>query len=252
MILLRAENLNLNFGGVRAIRDLNFSIKENEIVGVIGSTESGKSTLFDIISGINKADKGSLMFDAIDISSFSIEERVRMGISRTFQHSNLFNDLTVKSHIKLGLVNSQDYSLADVLFITENFNRQEDILNERVDELLEIFSLNEYGDVAAKDLSYDLQCKLDIARAVATSPKLLLLDRPTKGISNKDAEQFMYVIEMVNRRFNTAIVIVENDINLIIGICNRICVMEYGTIIACDEPLAIKNNQALMSICMGD
>lgn len=252
MILLEVDNVNLSFDGIRAIRELDFKVNKNQIAGIIGATECGKTTLFDLISGVYIPDSGKIFFDGHDITAFSIEKLNSIGIARTFQNGNVFQNLTVFDNIRVGYYNSLSYNLSDVILRDEKFFRQEKELCERANELLDIFELLDYTSELAKNIPYDLQCKLDIARAIATSPKLLLLDRPTSGMNNIQSEEFMTTIEMVNRRFNTAIVVIENDINLIMNICSEISVMEYGTIIATGSPIEIKNNQALTSICLGE
>lgn len=252
MILLEVDNVNLSFDGIRAIRELNFKVNKNQIAGIIGATECGKTTLFDLISGVYIPDSGKIFFDGHDITAFSIEKLNSIGIARTFQNGNVFQNLTVFDNIRVGYYNSLSYNLSDAILRCEKFFRQEKELCERANELLDIFELLDYASELAKNIPYDLQCKLDIARAIATSPKLLLLDRPTSGMNNLQSEEFMATIEMVNRRFNTAIVVIENDINLIMNICSEISVMEYGTIIATGSPIEIKNNQALTSICLGE
>jgi ABC-type branched-chain amino acid transport systems, ATPase component len=252
MILLELDNVNLSFDGIKVIRELNFKICENQIVGIVGATESGKTTLFDIICGVYNPTSGKIIFEGQDITNMSIEKLNQLGIARTFQNGNVFQNLTVANNIRVGFYNSLSYNILDVLARRDTFFQQEKYLTERVDELLEIFELVDLKDQLARNIPYDLQCKLDIARAIATSPKLLLLDRPTNGMTNSQAEKFMNIIEMVNRKFKTAIAIIENDINLILNICNEISVMEYGTIIATGEPIEIKNNQALLSICFGE
>ena len=251
MILLKLKKINLLLGDMRIIRDLNFDLEDEEIVGLIGATQAGKSILFDLISGFYKASSGEIYFGSDDISKLSIEKRSRLGIARTFQNGSIFADLSVSDNIKIGFYNFVDYKFKDVLFRTKKFIDEEKKLNEKVDELLETFGLNYYKNVIAGDLSYVLQGKLDIARAVACGPKILLLDRPTNGMNNDEAEEFINMIRIVNQKFKTAIVVIEDDIDLIMNVCDRIVVMEYGTIIASDEPVEIKNNQALASINFG-
>ena len=252
MILLELEKINLLFKDTRIIRDLYFKINEEEIMGLIGPTQAGKTTFFDLISGIYKPTSGKIIFEGQDITKLSIEKTSSIGIARTFQNGNIFSDLTVGDNIRVGFYNSLDYKFKDVIFRSQKFLSQEQNLTERVDELLDIFDLGDYENKIAGELSYVLQCKLDIARAVAVGPKLLLLDRPTNGMNANEAEEFMSIIEMVNKKFKTAIIIIENDINLIMDICNRVAVMEYGIIIAVDSPVEIKNNQALISVCFGE
>ncbi len=252
MVLLELENVSLTFNDIKVLSELNFKISKEEIVGIVGATESGKTTLFDVISGIYKPTSGNIIFDGQDISNLSIEKLNRRGIARTFQDGNIFDNLTVADNIRLGFYNTLTYNLSDALFRSKNFYRQERELTERTKELLDIFDMLDYKDLMAKDIPYHLQCKLDIARAIAAYPKLLLLDRPTNGMKISEAEQFMTTIEMVNRKFKTAIAIIENDLNLIFGICNKISVMEYNTIIATGSPLEIKNNNALLSVYLGE
>lgn len=252
MILLKIDNVSLTLDGSRIIRNLNFSVPQNEIVGLIGATESGKSSLFDLISGVYIPDEGKITLAGIDITPLTIEKLTTLGVARTFQNANFFSNFSVTDNIRLGFHNSLKYNLFDVILRTQKFFSNEKEIDERTNELISIFNLSDYADMFPNDIPYDAQCRLDIARAVATSPKLLLLDRPTGGLGINQAEEFMSTIEMVNRRFKTAIVIIENDLNLLLNICSEISVMEYGTIIATDNPIEIKNNQVLTSICLGE
>lgn len=251
MILLRLSKINLLLGDMRIIRDLDFDLEEEEIVGLIGATRAGKSALFDLISGFYKASSGHIYFGSDDITKFSVEKRSRLGITRTFQNGSIFADLSVSDNVKVGFYNFIDYKFKDVLFRSKKFLDEEKKLDEKVDELLETFGLNYYKNIIASDLSYVLQGKLDIARAIACGPKVLLLDRPTNGMNNAEAEEFISMIRIVNQKFKTAVVVIENDIDLLMSVCDRIVVMEYGTVIASDEPVEIKNNQALVSISFG-
>ena len=252
MILLELDKINLLFGDKRIIRDLNFKMNEEEIIGLVGPTQAGKTIFFDLISGVYEPTSGKIIFEGQDITSFSIEKTNSIGIARTFQDGYVFDDLTVADNIKAGFYNSLDYELKDVVFRNSKFLSEEQKLDERVEELLDIFDLNDYKNKVASELPYATRSKLGIARAVATNPKLLLLDRPTNGMDPDEAKELMSVIEMVNKKFKTAIIIIENDVNLIMDICNRIAVMEYGIIIAIDSPVEIKNNQALISVCTDD
>ena len=248
MILLKLSKLNLVFNDMRIIRDVDFVVEEKEIVGLIGATQSGKTVLFDLISGFYKPSSGKIYFEGDDITKFSVEKKSQFGIARTFQNGSIFADLSVSDNVKIGFYNFINYNFKDVILRSRKFFDVENRLSSEVDDILKIFGLDGYKNLLAGDLSYGLQGKLDIARAIACGPKILLLDRPTNGIDNDESEEFMDVIKMVNKKFNTAIILIENDIDLIMNICDRVAVMEYGTVIASDTPVEIKNNQALASI----
>lgn len=248
MILLKLNKLNLVFNDMRIIRDLDLVVEKQEIVGLIGATQSGKTVLFDLISGFYKPSAGKIYFDGENITKFSVEKKSRLGIARTFQNGSIFSDLSVADNVKIGFHSFINYKLKDVIFRSKRFFDEEKKISDEVYNILKIFGLDCYENLLAGDLSYALQGKLDIARAVACGPKLLLLDRPSNGMDKSEAEDFMDVIKMVNKKFNTAVVLIENDIDLIMNICDRVAVMEYGTIIASDKPVEIKNNQALASI----
>lgn len=248
MILLKLNKLNLVFNDMRIIRDLDLVVEKQEIVGLIGATQSGKTVLFDLISGFYKPSAGKIYFDGENITKFSVEKKSRLGIARTFQNGSIFSDLSVADNVKIGFHSFINYKLKDVIFRSKRFFDEEKKISDEVYNILKIFGLDCYENLLAGDLSYALQGKLDIARAVACGPKLLLLDRPSNGMDKSEAEDFMDVIKMVNKKFNTAVVLIENDIDLIMNICDRVVVMEYGTIIASDKPVEIKNNQALASI----
>ena len=248
MILLKLNKLNLVFNDMRIIRDVDFVVEEKEIVGLIGATQSGKTVLFDLISGFYKPSSGKIYFEGDDITKFSVEKKSQLGIARTFQNGSIFSELSVKDNVKIGFYNFINYNFKDVILRSKKFFDVENRLSSEVDDILKIFGLDGYKNLLAGDLSYGLQGKLDIARAIACGPKILLLDRPTNGMDNDESEEFMDVIKMVNKKFNTAIILIENDIDLIMNICDRVAVMEYGTVIASDTPVEIKNNQALASI----
>ena len=248
MILLKLNKLNLVFNDMRIIRDLDFVVEEKEVVGLIGATQSGKTVLFDLISGFYKANTGKIYFEGEDITKFSVEKKSQLGIARTFQNGSIFSELSVKDNVKIGFYNFINYNFKNVILRSKKFFDEDNRLSDEVYSVLKMFGLEYYENLLAGDLSYGLQGKLDIARAIACGPKLLLLDRPTNGMDKNEAEEFMDIIKMVNKKFNTAIVLIENDIDLMMNICDRVVVMEYGTVIASDKPVEIKNNQALASI----
>ena len=250
--ILKVKNVEKYYGSksslTKAINDISFEVEKGEFVAIMGASGSGKTTLLNLISTIDKVTAGEIFVDGENITKFSVEKKSRLGIARTFQNGSIFSDLSVADNVKIGFHSFINYKLKDVIFRSKRFFDEEKKISDEVYNILKIFGLDCYENLLAGDLSYALQGKLDIARAVACGPKLLLLDRPSNGMDKSEAEDFMDVIKMVNKKFNTAVVLIENDIDLIMNICDRVVVMEYGTIIASDKPVEIKNNQALASI----
>ena len=252
LILLELEDVNLILNNSRIIRDLNLKVADEQIVGIIGSAEAGKTVLFDIISGFYKATKGKIIFRGKNIIGMHPHEINKLGIAYVFQHNNNFSDLSVEDNIRIGLYNKISYGPLDALLKTEMFINQESLLDKKIDDLLDMFDLRKYKKIPAKDLSKDLQVRLGLARAMASSPRLLLLDNLTDSLDKNQTQDFISRIETINRRYKTSIVITDDNIELLSNVCSQISVMEYGMIIATDTPEVIRNNSVLRSIYSGE
>jgi len=252
MILLELINISLYLNKMRVLRELNLRVHEEEVVGIVGAPEAGKSILFDVISGLYKATSGNILFEGKDIKNLNMEALSKVGIARTLREAFVYENISVRDNIKLGCYNFLRYNVLDVLCRNKKYLEEEKNVAEIIKSLLDIFDLREQENNLAKSLAYEDRCKLNTARTFAMMPKLLLLDRPTRNMNIMQAENFINVLNIVRKKFRCAIIIIESDINLLINICNKIFVMEYGTVIASGTPVEIKNNQILMSVCAGE
>ena len=249
--VLQAEHLGIDFGGLTAVNDFNIALGPTEISGIIGPNGAGKTTVFNLLTNVYKPTRGSVMIDGYDLAGKSVVEANHMGIARTFQNIRLFSNLSVLDNVKAGLHNHHSYSTFEGIFRLPRYRAQEKEMNRRAEELLSVFHLEQMAEVKAKNLPYGSQRKLEIARALATEPKLLLLDEPAAGMNPQETKELMEMIRWVKKEFGITILLIEHDMSLVMGICERIYVLEYGAIIANGSPEDIRTNPEVIRAYLG-
>ena len=231
MALLEVKKLGISFGGLRAVDEFSIKIEKGELYGLIGPNGAGKTTIFNLLTGVYKPTDGSIMLDGQDITGRSTVQINHAGIARTFQNIRLFGNLSVIDNVKVGLHNHYKYSAATGIFRLPKFFRTEKEMNQKAMELLEPFDLSSDADTLASNLPYGKQRKLEIARALATQPKLLLLDEPAAGMNPKETAELMNTIRYVRDNFDMTVLLIEHDMSLVSGICERLTVLNFGQLL---------------------
>ena len=255
--VLQASDISIVFGGLTAVSNFSCELKEGELVGLIGPNGAGKTTIFNMLSGVYTPTSGQITFWDRDnkvkvINKKSPAQLNKMGIARTFQNIRLFGNLTVADNVRIALHNQRIVNPFDVLLRLPRFRRDEKIMTQRVDELLSILKIQDKKDELAKNLSYGEQRKLEIARAIASNPKILLLDEPAAGMNPQETEELRQMIEIIRRDFNLTVLLIEHDMKFVMGICERIMVLDYGRIIAHGTPEQIKTNPDVIKAYLGN
>ena len=250
--VLEVKNLGIDFGGLTAVNKLNLEVNEKEIVGLIGPNGAGKTTVFNMLTKVYEPSRGNIYLNGQDIEKMDTVEVNKAGVARTFQNIRLFGKLSVLDNVKTGMNNLYEYSVTDAIFHTKKRNEYEKLIEEKADELLKIFSLYDVRDVEADALPYGAQRRLEIARALATDPKVLLLDEPAAGMNPQETEELMKTIRFVRDQFGICILLIEHDMSLVMNICERIYVLNYGTLLAKGSPDEIKNNEKVIKAYLGD
>ena len=249
--VLETRHLGIEFGGLKAVYDFNLTVGQSEITGLIGPNGAGKTTVFNLLTKVYKPTHGTILLNQKDINDYDTIKANHAGIARTFQNIRLFNNLTVAENVLVGLHDEMTYNLAQSLFRTPAFLRSEKIARQRALELLSIFDMQDLADVQAGNLPYGAQRRLEIVRALATNPGLLLLDEPAAGMNPSETAELMENIRKIRDTFHIAIMLIEHDMNLVMGICEGIAVLNYGKIIAKGTPEEIKNNPTVIEAYLG-
>ncbi|MBC7753963.1 MAG: ABC transporter ATP-binding protein [Moraxellaceae bacterium] len=249
--ILSLKNVNLSFGGIKAVQDVSFEIHENELLGLIGPNGAGKTTVFNIISGFYKADTGSIDLGDVCLLKLAPDQVNKVGIARTFQNIRLFGNLSVVENVIFALQQKIDHSWFHSLFRTKKYLDIEATLRTRALSLLKIFSLDQLADTPSKSLPYGLQRKLEIVRALASDPKLLILDEPAAGMNHSETEDLKKLIQFIKTEFKLTVLLIEHDMKLVMNICDRIVVLNRGEKIAEGIPAEIKANKQVIEAYLG-
>ena len=250
--VLDVKNLGISFGGLRAVNDFSVSIKKEQLYGLIGPNGAGKTTIFNLLTGVYKPDSGKLILDGTDVTGKSTIDINKAGIARTFQNIRLFSQLSVLDNVKVGLHNNHSYSTVESIFRLPRFHKVEKEMNEIAMELLEVFGLKEDANVQAQNLPYGQQRKLEIARALATKPKLLLLDEPAAGMNPNETEELMEMIRFVRDHFHMTILLIEHDMKLVSGICEQLTVLNFGEVLAQGDTSTVLNDPQVIKAYLGE
>ena len=252
MSLLKTTNLGISFVGLRAVDDVNIEIKEGELIGLIGPNGAGKTTIFNLLTGVYKPTDGDISINGTSVNKKTTPQIVTLGVARTFQNIRLFKNLSVLDNVKLALNNSMSYSTLSAILRLPKYWREERIATDTALDLLDIFDMAEMANITAGNLSYGQQRKLEIARALATSPKLLLLDEPAAGMNPNETKELMNTIRFIRDKFKISILLIEHDMDLVMGICERLYVLNFGRIIASGLPEEIQNNKEVITAYLGE
>ena len=248
---LECIHLGIEFGGLKAVDDFSLTIGKTEIAGLIGPNGAGKTTVFNLLTKVYQPTHGTILLDGEDTSGKSVYQVNRMGIARTFQNIRLFNTMTVEDNVKVGLHNQIKYGMWTGILRLPAFKEKEHEMNREAMKLLKIFDLDKEANYKASQLPYGKQRKLEIARALATNPKLLLLDEPAAGMNPNETEELMHTIHSVRDQFGVAILLIEHDMNFVMGICEEITVLDYGRVIARGDGKSIRNNPKVIAAYLG-
>ena len=249
--ILECRHLGIDFGGLRAVDDFNLVIGRTEIAGLIGPNGAGKTTVFNLLTKVYQPTRGTILLDGYDTSGKTTEQINRMGIARTFQNIRLFNNLSVEDIVKIGLHNQEPYSAFTGILRLPKYWRQEKAAHERAIELLSIFDMQDLAGHQAGSLPYGAQRRLEIVRALATNPSLLLLDEPAAGMNPSETAELMEHIVKIRDTFQIAVLLIEHDMRLVMGICEGICVLNFGRIIAKGTSEEIQANPVVIEAYLG-
>ncbi len=249
--ILETRHLGIDFGGLHAVQDFNLTIGRTEIAGLIGPNGAGKTTVFNLLTKVYQPTRGTILLDGMDTAGKNTEQINRMGIARTFQNIRLFSNLSVEDNVKIGLHNQEGYSMFTGILRLPNYWKQEKAAHERALELLSIFDMQDMASAQAGSLPYGAQRRLEIVRALATNPSLLLLDEPAAGMNPSETVELMENIVKIRDLFQIAIILIEHDMNLVMNICEGICVLNFGQVIAKGSPQEIQANPAVIEAYLG-
>jgi len=251
MALLEVSNLGIAFGGLQAVAQLDLSIEKGHLYGLIGPNGAGKTTVFNMLTGVYKPTEGNIILDGKDITGQNPELISKSGIARTFQNIRLFNDMTVLDNVKVGLHNSMKCSFFSSVLHLPGYFKAEKRANEKAMELLDFMGLAEHANEKAGSLPYGVQRRLEIVRALATNPSVILLDEPAAGMNPSETTELMHQIRRIRDTFHVAIFLIEHDMNLVMNVCEAIAVVNYGRIIAKGTPEEIQANPAVIEAYLG-
>ena len=249
--VLEASHLGIQFGGLKAVDDFNLTIGKTEIAGLIGPNGAGKTTVFNLLTKVYQPTTGTVLLQGRDTAGMTVVDANKAGIARTFQNIRLFDKMSVEDNVRIGLHNQVKYGMFSGIFRLPAYWNGEKKQHERAMELLHIFNMEGMADVSAGSLPYGAQRRLEIVRALATNPKLLLLDEPAAGMNPKETEDLMQTIAKIRDDFQIAILLIEHDMNLVMGICEGICVLNFGRIIAKGTAEEIQNNPTVIEAYLG-
>ena len=252
MALLEVNNLGITFGGLHAVDNFNLTLEKGDLYGLIGPNGAGKTTVFNLLTGVYKPTTGTFYLDGQELKGKKPAEINKAGIARTFQNIRLFKNLSVLDNVKVGLHNEMKYSTFEGVFRLPRYFSTEKKMNARAMELLDVFELSENADTLASNLPYGKQRKLEIARAIATQPKLLLLDEPAAGMNPNETKELMETIHFVRDNFDLTVLVIEHDMNLVAGICEQITVLNFGTELAKGKTEDVLKNPEVIKAYLGE
>ena len=252
MALLEVKSLGISFGGLRAVDDFNLKIEKGQLYGLIGRNGAGKTTVFNMLTGVYKPTDGSIFLDGENITGKKTIDINKHGIARTFQNIRLFHQQSVIDNVKIGLHNEHTYSTLSGILRLPSYRKTEKIMNEKAMELLEVFDLQDEADILASNLPYGKQRKLEIARALATDPKLLLLDEPAAGMNPNETKELMETIRFVRDKFDMTVLLIEHDMKLVSGICEELTVLNFGQVLAQGKTGDVLNNPEVIKAYLGE
>ena len=252
MAMLEVKNLGISFGGLKAVDDFSVAIEKGQLYGLIGPNGAGKTTIFNLLTGVYRPDTGTILLNGQNITGKKTIEINQCGIARTFQNIRLFKDLSVLDNVKAGLHNHYRYSTVEGILRLPRYYKVEKQMDERAMELLKVFDLDGEWDYKASNLPYGKQRKLEIARALATEPKLLLLDEPAAGMNPNETAELMETIRFVRDNFDMTILLIEHDMKLVSGICERLTVLNFGQVLAQGETSAVLNEPEVVKAYLGE
>jgi branched-chain amino acid transport system ATP-binding protein len=248
---LKLDDVSISFGGLKAVSNFSLELQPNEICGLIGPNGAGKTTIFNLITGVYEPDSGHVTLGEKDLLGIKSHEITKAGVARTFQNIRLFGDLSVLENVLVSYHMNKPYGYLDLLLRTPKFLKTEKRLKERAVSLLEIFDLEDRAEDRAKSLSYGNQRRLEIARALATEPKALLLDEPAAGLNPQEKVELMKTVSEIRRDFGVSILLIEHDMRLVMGVCEKIVVLDRGEIIATGSPKQIQENPRVIQAYLG-
>lgn len=249
--VLECRHLGIDFGGLHAVEDFNFTVGKTEIAGLIGPNGAGKTTVFNLLTKVYNPTRGMVMLDGHDTAGLDAAGASRLGVARTFQNIRLFSSLSVEDNVKIGLHNQVSEGMWSSMFRLPAYWKAEKEMHERALELLDVFDMSVYANHTAGSLPYGAQRRLEIVRALATNPKLLLLDEPAAGMNPSETAELMENIRKIRDEFQIAIMLIEHDMDLVMGICEGIAVLNYGKIIAKGTPEQIQSNPQVIEAYLG-
>ncbi|HEX3040447.1 MAG TPA: ABC transporter ATP-binding protein [Caproiciproducens sp.] len=251
MSVLETRNLGISFGGLQALEDVHFSIEPGEIMGLIGPNGAGKTTVFNLLTNVYVPTTGTIELEGISIVGKKTYQITQNGIARTFQNIRLFKDASVINNVKIAMNSQMKYSVLSGIFRLPSYRKEEKEISKRAHELLQVFNLDKFAHDYAKNLPYGQQRKLEIARALATNPKVLLLDEPAAGMNPTETKELMETIQLIRNKFKISILLIEHDMNFVMGICEHIVVLDYGKIIAEGTAEEVRRNPKVIAAYLG-
>lgn len=249
--ILEMKNVGIQFGGLKAVDGFSINLKEKELVGLIGPNGAGKTTVFNILTGVYEHTEGDYILDGEKLKKISTSKLVRKGLARTFQNIRLFADMTVIENVIVAMNYNMNYGLLTSALRLPRYWKEENKCREKAIDLLKIFNLDQYANSLAGNLPYGKQRQLEIARAMATDPKVLLLDEPAAGMNPTETEELMNIIKFIRDKFGICVLLIEHDMNLVLGICERLIVLDHGRIIAKGNPHEVVKDKKVVEAYLG-